>query len=78
LGRPDFQLDPNLLSRELIHFGYTEPPITAKHAVAIFGLPMIHRDPFDRLLVAQAIVEDITLLTVDRTLATYPGPIRKV
>ena len=78
LGRPDFQLDPDLLSRELIHFDYAELPITSKHAAAIFGLPMIHRDPFDRLLVAQAIVEDITLLTVDRTLARYPGPIRKV
>jgi PIN domain nuclease of toxin-antitoxin system len=78
LGRPDFQLDPNLLNRELTHFGYTELPITTAHAVAIFGLPMIHKDPFDRLLVAQAIVEDITLLTVDATLAKYPGPIRKV
>jgi PIN domain nuclease of toxin-antitoxin system len=78
LGRPSFQVDPNRLYRELIHFGYTELPITTAHAVAIFGLPMIHRDPFDRLLVAQAIVEDITLLTVDATLAKYPGPIRKV
>jgi len=78
LGRPDFQVDPNLLNRELIHFGYTELPITTAHAVAIFGLPMIHKDPFDRLLVAQAIVEGITLLTVDATLAKYPGPIRKV
>jgi PIN domain nuclease of toxin-antitoxin system len=78
LGRPDFQLDPNLLNRELTRFGYTELPITTAHAVAIFGLPMIHKDPFDRLLVAQATVEGITLLTVDATLAKYPGPIRKV
>ncbi len=78
MGRPSFQLNPNLLHHELIHFGYTELPITTAHAVAVFGLPMIHKDPFDRLLVAQSIVEGIPLLTSDATLAKYPGPVRKV
>jgi PIN domain nuclease of toxin-antitoxin system len=41
-------------------------------------LPTIHKDPFDRLLVAQATVEGITLLTIDSLVAKYPGPIRTV
>jgi PIN domain nuclease of toxin-antitoxin system len=41
-------------------------------------LPPIHKDPFDRILIAQAMVEGITLLTADAVIAQYPGPIRKV
>ena len=58
--------------------GYSELSILSEHAVAIDGLPPIHKDPFDRLLVAQATVEGITLLTVDSQVAEYPGPIRRV
>ena len=58
--------------------GYKELPVLGEHAVAVDILPPIHKDPFDRLLIAQAIVEGITLLTVDATIARYPGPIRKV
>jgi PIN domain nuclease of toxin-antitoxin system len=46
--------------------------------VAVAGLPPLHRDPFDRLLIAQAAVEGITLLTTDAIVAKYPGPGRKV
>ena len=53
-------------------------PMLGKHAVAAGELPPIHKDPFDRVLIAQAMVEGITLLTVDATIARYPGPIRKV
>ncbi|MNF18741.1 hypothetical protein D3C80_2230230 [compost metagenome] len=53
-------------------------PIASEHAVAIDGLPPIHQDPFDRILVAQAMVEGITLLTADAMVAQYPGPVRKV
>jgi PIN domain nuclease of toxin-antitoxin system len=53
-------------------------PIGSEHAVAIDGLPPIHKDPFDRLLVAQALVEGVTLLTSDERVAQYPGPVRKV
>ncbi|WP_354191451.1 type II toxin-antitoxin system VapC family toxin [Bosea sp. OAE506] len=53
-------------------------PVTGEHAVAIDGLPPIHRDPFDRILVAQAKVEGITLLTSDNTVARYGGAIQKV
>jgi len=78
LGRDDFQVDARVLRRGLLDNGYRELPITSQHAVAIEGLPPIHRDPFDRLLVAQAIVEGITLLTADSVVARYPAPIQKV
>jgi PIN domain nuclease of toxin-antitoxin system len=78
LGRPDFHLDARLLRRGLLDNGYTELPVTSEHAAATSDLPQIHKDPFDRLLVAQAIVEGILLLTVDPLVAKYPGPIRKL
>lgn len=78
LGRNDFTVDPRVLRRGLSDNGYHELPITSEHAVAIDGLPAIHKDPFDRILVAQAIVEGITLLTMDDLVARYPGPIRKL
>lgn len=78
LGREDFRVDPRLLRRGLLENGYVELPISGVHAVAVDGLPPIHKDPFDRLLAAQAAVESITLLTADPTLAQYPGPIRRV
>ena len=78
LGRPDFRVDPRLLRRGLLDNGYEELPITSEHAVAVDGLPAIHKDPFDRILIAQAIVEGIALLTADPVVAQYPGPIRAV
>ena len=78
LGRSDFQADPRLLRRGLLDNGYAELPILSDHVVALDSLPPIHKDPFDRLLVAQATVEGITLLTVDTIVAQYPGPIREV
>ena len=78
LGRNDFQVDPRLLRRGLLDNGYGELPILSDHVVAIDGLPAIHKDPFDRVLVAQASVEGITLLTTDSVVAQYPGPIRTV
>ncbi|TPL02110.1 MULTISPECIES: type II toxin-antitoxin system VapC family toxin [unclassified Mesorhizobium] len=78
LGRDDFTVDPRLLRRALLDNSYSELPITSEHAVAIDGLPAIHKDPFDRMLVAQATVEGITLLTVDDMVVRYPGPIRRL
>ena len=78
LGRDDFQADPRLLRRGLLDNGYAELVITSEHVVSIDSLPRLHRDPFDRLLIAQATVEGITLLTADPRIADYPGPIRKV
>jgi PIN domain nuclease of toxin-antitoxin system len=78
LGRDDFRVDARLLRRGLLDNGYDELPIISAHAVAIDGLPPLHKDPFDRLLVAQAMAEGITLLTSDPLVAAYPGPIRQV
>ena len=76
LNRPDFQADARILRHGLIDNGYHELAISGAHATAIDLLPPIHKDPFDRLLIAQACVEGITLLTNDATVAQYPGPIR--
>lgn len=78
LGRADFRVEPRLLRRGLLDNGYAELPVTSQHAVSIDSLPPLHKDPFDRLLLAQAISEGITLLTSDAQLARYPGPVRKV
>lgn len=78
LGRDDFAVDARLLRRGLLDNGYRELPITSEHAVAIDCLPQIHKDPFDRLLIAQAMVEGITLLTADPVVAQYPAPVQKV
>ena len=78
LGREDFRVEPRLLRRGLLDNGYAELPITSLHAVSIDGLPALHNDPFDRLLLAQALSEGITLLTTDAQLARYPGPVRKI
>jgi PIN domain nuclease of toxin-antitoxin system len=78
LGRDDFRVEPRELRRGLLDNGYIELAITSEHAVSVEGLPPIHKDPFDRLLVAQALVEGVTLLTSDALLARYRGPVRKV
>lgn len=78
LDRADFRVDAHLLRRGLLDNGYAELAITGAHALAVESLPPIHKDPFDRLLVAQATAEGMTLLTADASVALYPGPIRKV
>ncbi|WP_303828349.1 type II toxin-antitoxin system VapC family toxin [Asticcacaulis taihuensis] len=77
-GRSDFPADARQLRRSLSDNAYTELPISGDHAVAVADLPWLHKDPFDRLLVAQATVEGILLLTSDRQVADYSGPIRLV
>ena len=52
LGRQDFRVDPSLLHRGLIENGYTELAVTSFHCIALEQLPLIHKDPFDRMLVA--------------------------
>lgn len=78
LGRSDFQVDARVLRRGLLDNGYQELAITSAHAVFIDSLPLLHKDPFDRILVAQATVEGITLLTADILVAQYPGPVQHV
>jgi PIN domain nuclease of toxin-antitoxin system len=78
LGRGDFHADAHMLRQGLLENGYEELAITGVHAAAVGQLPPIHKDPFDRLLVAQATAEGLTLLTADKTVSSYPGPIRSV
>ena len=78
LGRRDFQFDSRVLRRNLLQNDYQELPITSAHDVAIDQLPDIHRDPFDRLLIAQSMVEGILLLTSNPTVAKYPAPVKLV
>ena len=78
LDRLDFRIDPRALRQGLLDNDYTELKVTGEHALATDALPLVHRDPFDRLLLAQAIVEGITLLTADALLSRYGGPVRKI
>ena len=78
LGKPDFDAEASVLRHHLLQFGFLELAVDGAHAAQVAALPLLHRDPFDRLLVAQAMVEGIVLLTVDEEIARYPGPIRKV
>lgn len=75
LGRPGFTVDPRRLRRGLLDNGYDELPVAGAHILALDALPHVHRDPFDRLLVAQATAEGITLVTSDPLVGRYPGPI---
>ncbi len=68
--------DPQFLRHALREHDYTELPVTGAHAAAVALLPPIRKDPFDRILIAQAQVEGIPLLTADREVGRYPGPIR--
>ena len=78
LGRSDFRVDPRLLRRGLLDNGYAELGVSSEHAVFVDSLPALHKDPFDRILVAQATTEGILLLTSDSVVARYPGPVRLV
>jgi PIN domain nuclease of toxin-antitoxin system len=73
---PDFSVQPGLLRRTLLESGWQELPVQAHHVFNVADLPPLHRDPFDRLLLAQAKAEGLLLITADQQLAAYPGPIR--
>jgi PIN domain nuclease of toxin-antitoxin system len=76
LQRADFRVDVRLLRRSLLDNGYLELPVRSEHVTGIPGLPPLHKDPFDRLLVAQAIAEGVILLTNDAILAGYHDCVR--
>ena len=75
LGRADFNVDPRQLWRRLLLNGYEELAITSEHTLAVDFLPPLHKDPFDRILLAQAKVEGFNLLTVDEKLIEYGDPV---
>ena len=78
LNRPDFQVEPSLLRQAFLEVGWRELSVEAHHALAVGQLPSLHRDPFDRLLLAQAQSEGLLLITADQQLARYPGPVRRM
>ena len=78
LDRPDFQLEPPVLRQALLEAGWRELPVKAHHVLAVGQLPGLHRDPFDRLLLAQAQADGLLLITADQQLAQYPGPVRRM
>ena len=78
LGREDFQVNPPALRLGLLEQGFLELPIQVDHVLAVQHLPWVHRDPFDRLLVAQAAQERLSLITADRTLLGYGDGVRWV
>ena len=75
LGRADFSVDPYLLCSGLLDNGYEQLAITSQHTLLTATMPMLHKDPFDRLLLAQAIAEGMALLTADQILVQYPAPV---
>ena len=75
LNRPDFQVDPDLLYRGLLENGYSELAITNRHVLLLAGLPQFHKDPFDRVLIAQAKAEGAALLSSDKAISQYSSVI---
>ncbi|WP_430472771.1 type II toxin-antitoxin system VapC family toxin [Thalassospira lucentensis] len=78
LQRPDFKANARLIRRGMLDNGYTELPMLSEHALAVDTLPPVHKDPFDRILIAQAKAEGILLLTADTMLDQYGEPVRLV
>ena len=78
LGSVDFAIVQQRFYEGLVRNGHRELVVSSYHALGVGLLPKIHKDPFDRILVAHAHVEDITLLSMDRVVSQYPGPIRYV
>lgn len=78
IGRQDFHIEPNVFRRALLDNGYLEIPIKSEHTIMVSNLPHIHKDPFDRILIAQALLEGFILLTNDAILAQYSGSIQLI
>jgi len=78
LGRPGFDVDARQLQTALLAEGLEEMAIKPLHLFALAHLPWVHRDPFDRMLIAQAQTEGIVLMTADATLKRYGHAVRKV
>lgn len=78
LDRADFRAEPSVLRAGLLENGYRELAIDGRHCLGLVTVPKHHGDPFDRMLLAQASAEGMTLLTADRRLGAYEGPVRMV
>jgi PIN domain nuclease of toxin-antitoxin system len=77
LRKPDFKVDVGLLRPALAKMGFVELPVSGAHVERLASLAPIHKDPFDRILIAQSLAEPLVLLTNDRVLADY-GDVVKV
>jgi len=71
LKRADFYVNTHVLRRGLLENGYSELAVQSEHVLSLVGLPPQHKDPFDRMLIAQAMQEGIHLLTVDEQIVQY-------
>ena len=78
LGRSDFAFDPAEMARAALDTGFTELAVRSNAAALVGRLPLLHRDPFNRILVAQAIVEPATLYTTDQQLVPYSDLVRRI
>ncbi|MGK6316119.1 type II toxin-antitoxin system VapC family toxin [Neorhizobium sp. DT-125] len=78
LNRRGFNIEPHVLYRALLDNGFEEIPVSSRHAFILETLPSIHKDPFDRILIAQSMAEGVLLLTSDQAIAQYKGPIRLI
>lgn len=78
LGRSDFPYEPADLVAAALETGFVEAPIKSDAAVRVSSLPQHHRDPFDRLLVAQAMSEGAFLYTSDAQLKPYSDLVRVI
>jgi PIN domain nuclease of toxin-antitoxin system len=78
LGRSDFAFDPTEIAQAALDTGFTELAVRLNAAALVSRLPLLHRDPFDRVLVAQAIVEPATLYTTDQQLVPYSDLVRRI
>ena len=75
LGRSDFQIEPRMFRAALMDNGYLELPITSEHVLFVHDLPLLHKDPVDRILVAQSSIEGMAVLTVDQAVIDYGGTV---
>ena len=78
LGRADFRVSPDRIHQAIVSAGLVELPVRSEAALRAGALPLHHRDPFDRLLVAQASLEGATLYTADRQLLAYGAHVELV
>jgi PIN domain nuclease of toxin-antitoxin system len=78
LGKLDLRVSVDVYRASMIEKGFSELQVNGEQAAYVARLPQLHRDPFDRLLVAQATVEGMLFLTSNEQLAQYPGPILRV
>jgi PIN domain nuclease of toxin-antitoxin system len=78
LQRSDFAVRPSAIAREARNVGFIELAVHSEAVARVADLPMLHRDPFDRLLIAQAMIEPALLYTADGQLSAYTELVRRV